>query len=374
MNIGFIEDTHLRGGTQIWVVEATGKFIEAGENVTVIAPTDSYVALECEAAGAEVFGYVWEDIPTNSDKYRQEWINGLSKMDVAVCTVHPPRDGFHCSVFAGECLKDAGLSTILIPKTGTIVPDYERRFYIPNDSIHVHVISITDFTRQYLIENYKIPAEQVELIYQGTEVDRFTSTKETDKEAHKRYILPENAAPILASVGSFEERKGQIVLLQAIAKLAKGKLPNVHAMMVGEGPDEEILKAKTKEMGLENHVTFFPFTNEPNYIFDRIDILTLPSLYKEGLPNVLLEAMSMGLPVISSRMAGVPEIVFDGKTGYMTEPGDVDGFCDAVVKLWSDKDAYMQMGKNARKLMKDKFDKKTQFDEFRMFFHKISGK
>lgn len=374
MNIGFIEDTHLRGGTQIWVTEAARKFIAAGEDVTVIAPSGSHVANECEASGAVIFGYDWDDIPANPEKYKQSWIDGLARMDVAVCTVHPPRNGFHCSVFAGECLKEAGLQTILIPKTGTIVPDYKRCFYIPNEEINVHVISITDFTRKYLIDEYKIPAEKVELIYQGTEVDRFTSTAETVEESFRRYVLPANAAPILASVGSFEERKGQIILLQAVAKLAKGPLPNVQVMMVGEGPDEQMLKDKTKEMGLADHVSFFPFTQEPNYIFDRIDILTLPSLYKEGLPNVLLEAMSMGLPVISSRMAGVPEIVFDGKTGYMTEPGDVDGFCDAVVKLWADQDAYIQMGKNARKLMKDKFDKKHQFGEFQKFFHKISGK
>jgi len=144
-------------------------------------------------------------------------------------------------------------------------------------------------------------------------------------------------------------------------------------MFVGEGPDEQMLKDRTKEMEIEDHVTFFPFTTEPNYVFDRIDILTLPSLYKEGLPNVLLEAMSMGLPVISSRMAGVPEIVFDGETGYMTEPGDMNEFADAVVKLWSDQDKYKQMGGNARKLMEDKFDKATQFKEFLDYFHRISG-
>ena len=124
-------------------------------------------------------------------------------------------------------------------------------------------------------------------------------------------------------------------------------------------------------MDLQDNVSFFDFTREPNYIFDRIDILTLPSLYKEGLPNVLLEAMSMGLPVISSRMAGVPEIVFDGETGYMTEPGDVEAFADAVVKLWSDKDAYKRMGENARNLMKTKFDKKNQFGEFLEFFRSL---
>jgi glycosyltransferase involved in cell wall biosynthesis len=58
----------------------------------------------------------------------------------------------------------------------------------------------------------------------------------------------------------------------------------------------------------------------------------------------------------------------------MTEPGDVDGFSKAVVKLWSNQEAYSQMGKNARKLMEDKFDKKTQFNEFLKFFHKITEK
>jgi glycosyltransferase involved in cell wall biosynthesis len=372
MNIGFIEDTHLRGGTQIWVTEAAREFIKAGDDVSVIAPTGSFVAEECASLGAEVFGYDWDDIPANTEKYSDIWTAGLKSMDVAVCTVHPPRDGFHCSMFAGECLKNSGLSTILIPKTGTIVPDYKREYYIPNDSINVQVISITDFTRRYLIDEYGIPEDKVTLLYQGTEVNRFTSTPETKEEAYKRYKLPEKAAPVLASVGSFEERKGQIVLLQAVAKLAKGELPDVHAMFVGEGPDEEMLKEKTKEMGLEDHVTFFPFTSEPNYVFDRIDILTLPSLYKEGLPNVLLEAMSMGLPVISSRMAGVPEIVFNGETGYMTEPGNMDEFAEAVVKLWSDKDNYKRMGLNARKLMEDKFDKAVQFKEFLDYFHRIA--
>lgn len=374
MNIGFIEDTHLRGGTQIWVTEAAEKFIKAGEDVTVIAPESSFVAEKCAASGAEVFTYDWDDIAVNSEQYRQIWTEALKKMDVAVCTVHPPRKGFHCSVFAGSCLKKSELDTILVPKTGTIVPEYKREFYIPDENIRVHVISITNFTLKYLVENYKIPEDKVTLIYQGTEVDRFSSTEETRREAYRRYPLKKEAEPVLASVGSFEERKGQTVLLEAVKKLAESTLPDVHVMFVGEGPDEEKLKRITAELKLEDNVSFFPFTTEPNYIFDRIDILTLPSLYKEGLPNVLLEAMSMGIPVISSRMAGVPEIVFDGVTGYMVTPGDADELAETVEKMWADKELYRKMGENASKLMREKFDKKIQFECFRKFFHEISGK
>ena len=371
MHICFIEDTPLHGGTQIWVTEATKKYLAQGEEVSVLVPIGSWMEKECAALGARVCTYDYDKVTSESEEEQQKWIDALAPTDVAICTVHPARGDFHCSVFAGKCISNGKLNTCLIPKTGTIVSEYKKEYYQSKYDINNKVICITNFTREYLINEYKIPGEMIELIYQGTEVDRFTSTEETKKEAFNRYKLPENAGPVLASVGSFEERKGQVVLLEAVAKLAKDGLPDVHVMMVGDGPDEEMLKAKTKEMGLEKNVTFFPFTREPNYVFERIDILTLPSLYKEGLPNVILEAMSMNLPSVASKMAGIPEVVINGETGYMTEPGDVNQFVDAIKKLWADKNKCKEMGANARKLMEDKMDKKNQFDEFLKYFKSI---
>ena len=124
-------------------------------------------------------------------------------------------------------------------------------------------------------------------------------------------------------------------------------------------------------MNLESNVSFFPFTREPMYVFERIDILVLSSLYKEGLPNVLLEAMSMKTPVISSKMAGVPEIVKDGETGFMVEPGKSDQLAEAIHKLWADQDVYKKMSESGRKLMESKFDKVVQFNQFLKYFHRI---
>jgi glycosyltransferase involved in cell wall biosynthesis len=236
------------------------------------------------------------------------------------------------------------------------------------------VITITDFTRKYLIDTYRIPENLIELIYQGTDVTRFTPDEARAREALQRYQLPENAAPVLGNVGSFEERKGQVVLLDAVAELAQTTYPDLHLILVGEGPDEAMLKSKVKDMELDRNVTIFPFTREPMFIFERIDILVLSSLYKEGLPNVLLEAMSMKTPVVSSKMAGVPEIVKDGETGYMVEPGQSDQLADAIIKLWSDQAAYAAISENGRKLMESKFDKETQFKQFVEYFYRINGK
>ncbi len=374
MNIGFIEDTPLRGGTQIWVTEAAQYFLNKGENVILLAPENSWIAKICEEAGADVHTYDYDKVVSEDAENKKIWTETLKLCDVAVCTVHPPRNGFHCSVFAGTCIKEAGLKTILMPKSGTIVPDYLREFYVPYENIPLKVIAITEFTRDYMLDTYKIPAETAELIYQGTEVQLFTPNADRKKEAFKRYVLPENAYPVIGCIGTYEKRKGQVVLLQSMKDLVNGALPNAHLVLVGEGPDEAMLKEKVKEFGLSDNVSFFEFTREPVYIFERLDMLVLSSLYKEGLPNVILEAMSMKTPVVSSRMAGVPEAVINGETGFMVEPGNKDELTEAIINLCSNKDVLKQIGENGRRMMEEKFDKQVQFEEFLQYFHKVTGK
>jgi len=334
MHIGFIEDTNLHGGTQIWVTEAAKDFLSKGHDVTVLTSKSGWVADVCKDTAATVVTYDYDAVVAEDDENIAIWADAMKDCDVMVCTVHPPRGSFHCSVFAAKCIKQNGLKTILMPKTGTIVPEYKREFYQPDDDINCRVISITDFTRDALIETYNIDGAKVDLVYQGTEVELFTPDSQRKAAAKERYPLPQDSWPVLGSVGSFEHRKGQVVLLEALSKIIEDKFPNAHLMLVGDGPDEAMLKQKTKEMKLENNVTFFPFTNEPVYIFEVLDILTLPSLYKEGLPNVLLEAMPMGVPVVASRMAGVPEIVKDGPyilcelSHFLSDTANTFGFDD----------------------------------------------
>lgn len=373
MHIGFIEDTHLHGGTQIWVVEAMDAFIKNKQEVSLLAPKGSWIVEQSHHSGAEITTYDWDEV-IHEDRQNQElWTNALRDWDVAICTVHPPRDGFHCSMFAARCIKGGGLETHLIPKTGTIVPEYLREFYLPDETINSSVIAIADFTRKYLIEAYNIPSEKIALIYQGTDIERFQHTESICIESQERYPLPKDAVPILGSIGSFEQRKGHPVLFEAVEELLNSSLPNVHLMMVGDGPDETMLKEKVITLGLEQNISFFPFTRKPNYVFERLDITVLPSLHKEGLPNVLLESMAMGVPVVSSNIGGVPEIVINGETGFMVEPGDKSALAFAIENIWANKSNYQEMKVKTRKLIEKQFDKETQFERFISHFHSLKA-
>ena len=363
MKICFIEDTDLHGGTQIWVSEAVDRFRELGAEVSVLTSESGWLADVLKDRDIEMVTYDWNGVTAMKPEDVARWARALDSADIGVCTVHPPRNGFHCSKFAAQVIQSLGLSCHLVPKTGTIVPDYKREFYLPDERIASTTVAITKFTRDYLVEEYGLPEEGVKLVYQGTDVALFTPDAARKAEAQTRYPLPSGAGPVLGSVGSFEERKGQKVLLEAVARCREA-LPGIHLMCVGDGPDEALLRERTRELGLEASVSFFPFTREPVYCFEVMDVLMLPSLYKEGLPNVILEAMSMGLPSIATRLAGIPEVVLDGETGYLTEAGDVQGLADAVRRIWSDESGYQRMAAEARNLMATGFDKRHQFKAF----------
>lgn len=365
MQICFIEDTLLHGGTQIWVAEAVRYALAQGEEVTLLAPEKSWIVEQIRGTKAQIATYSWGDVE------QKIWIDALKKCDVALCTVHPPRGGFHCVRFAAKAIYDANLKTILIPKTGTIVPEYKREFYQPKENIRSAVITIAKFTQYYLIENYKIAPEKVNLIYQGVNLHRFQSSPETQAKAQKYYPLPANAAPILGCVGSFEERKGQAVLLKALS-LAKKKLPNIHLLLVGDGVDEGKLKKLVNEMDLAQNLSFFPFTKQPELVFERVDMTVLPSIAKEGLPNVLLESMSMGTPVIASDLGGIPEVIIGGETGILVSPNDITQLKDAILRLWQNPAHHQAMSQNALDFMRSNFDKERQFDRFLEFFYQVN--
>ena len=369
MRVCFIEDTSLRGGSQIWVAEAIRFLRSHGVAVTLITQRDGWNAVDARNADVDLVSYDANAV-RKSAAMQRVWIDALAECDIALCTVHPPRDGFHCSVFAAKCIADAGLQTVLMPKAGTIVPSYERQFYVPVQPIHYHVIAITGFTRDYLLEHYRIPAHSVSLVYQGTDITRFKRSEARAAHARERFQLRADASPVLGCVGSFERRKGQRVLLEAV-ELLRRQLPELLLLLVGDGPDESMLEQAIADKGLDHNVSVVPFTSDPEQVFELIDILVLASLCKEGLPNVLLESLAMEIPAVSTRLAGTPEVIIDGQTGYLVEPGNADALANAIARLWSDQVTYHKMASTGRAMMTERFDKQQQFKQFLNVFNHV---
>ncbi|MBN2022275.1 MAG: glycosyltransferase [Pirellulales bacterium] len=139
----------------------------------------------------------------------------------------------------------------------------------------------------------------------------------------------------LGTVALFRPRKGTEVLLDALAKLRGEGLP-VRLLAVGgfETPEyERAIESQVERLGLRDAIEWIGFTEDVNVELARMDVFVLPSLFGEGLPMVVLEAMAAGVPVVATRVEGIPETIRDGRDGLVVEPGDADALAQALARV-----------------------------------------
>ncbi len=149
----------------------------------------------------------------------------------------------------------------------------------------------------------------------------------------------------IGMVALFRPRKGAEVLLTALAALREQGC-DARLRMIGAfetAAYEEKLVSLAADLELTGAVEWTGFTDRVDRELAEVDLLALPSLFGEGLPMVVLEAMAAGLPVVASRCEGVEEAVADGKTGLLTTPGDASGISSAVARIISGELEYPAM-------------------------------
>ena len=151
---------------------------------------------------------------------------------------------------------------------------------------------------------------------------------------------------LIGTVGRFVEPKGYPHLLDAMVRI-QAHLPEVKALLVGDGELRPAMEEKVQKLGLSDSVVFTGIRRDVPEILALLDIFVLPSLW-EGLPIALLEAMAAGLPVVATAVGGTPEVVVDGVTGFLVPPRDPQALADAILRLLRDPELRQRMGEAGR--------------------------
>jgi glycosyltransferase involved in cell wall biosynthesis len=197
------------------------------------------------------------------------------------------------------------------------------------------VVSVSAAMGEKVVE-LGVPRERVVVQHNGVDGSEFLIQGRAEARARLK-LHPER--PMVLYVGNVKEEKGVGVLVEAMAPLTRrlGR-PDVELCVVGSGEILEKLKARTLELGLGANIRFAGrqlHTEIPHWM-SACDVFCLPS-YQEGCPNVILEALASGRPVVASRVGGIPELLTE-KNGAMTPPGDpealADGLASALGRSW----------------------------------------
>jgi colanic acid/amylovoran biosynthesis glycosyltransferase len=177
----------------------------------------------------------------------------------------------------------------------------------------------------------------------------------------------------LLSVGRLVPEKGQALLLEAVRLLKDREVP-VSLTLAGDGQDRPRLEARSRALGLEGIVRFVGSVSQDTMpeLFAAADIFCLAS-FAEGVPVVLMEALASGVPVITTAIAGVPELVSDGLDGFVVAPGRADLIADAVQRL-ADPAVRTRMGVHGRQTVQAHFDSDACAEELATLFAAFEGR
>jgi glycosyltransferase involved in cell wall biosynthesis len=206
-----------------------------------------------------------------------------------------------------------------------------------------HILCNSQILKDFLVSRYGLPPARLTVVPNGVDTDFF----QPDPNGR------EEGSQVLLSVARLVPDKDHDTLLTAFGRLA-GDHPGAELWLVGNGPRRETLEQKVRDLGLNGRVKFLPATKDIRQLYHQADVFVLSSV-AEALPNVVLEAMAAGLPVVATRVGGLPEAVVPEDTGLLVSPRDADGLAVALGRLLDNPGERRDLGRRGRQRALDQF-------------------
>jgi len=225
------------------------------------------------------------------------------------------------------------------------------------------VVTISEANRAFL--QSLAPAARVKRVYNGIDLHRFPALP----------YPPAPQPPRLLFVGRMVEKKGLAHLLAACSVLAQRGVA-VQCRLVGSGPQEPLLRQQARTLGLDGRVEFRgPASQEEiaSVHLPEASVFVQPCVIapdgdRDGIPTTLLEAMARGVPVVSTRLSGIPEAVPDGEAGLLVDPADVEALADAIALTLQDRGETARRTLAARRHVARLFDARRNVSELSEVF------
>jgi len=211
------------------------------------------------------------------------------------------------------------------------------------------VTCVSVSTRDYTRRMARIPPEKLVVISNGVDAEQWRVSLMAPPA---EWRLPDGA-PVVGVIGRLHEQKDPETMLAAAERVVSG-VPDAVFAFAGEGPLAERCRATANLRGLDENVRWLGRLSDVRPLLSRIDLLALSARW-EGMPNVVLEAMACGKPVVATRAGGTPEIVHDGVTGFLVPVGDADALAARIVELLADAALRERLGKAGLKRVKEHF-------------------
>jgi glycosyltransferase involved in cell wall biosynthesis len=258
---------------------------------------------------------------------------------------------------------------------GTRLMDTASRFYTPTLGKKI----LNDYDQIVLLYSklaqearlLGIPPEKIAIIPNGLDMQKIKQhSKGLDRAQIRSRLGIEDNEKIILYLGRLVGLKRVHVVIDVIKRMLSDGY-KVRGIIVGEGSEKANLQNQASPLGEKVRFTGFVTEHEKYELYAAADLFILPSL-SEGLPTVLLECGAMGLPAISTTIAGIPDIIVHGKTGFIVEVFDTDSIINYAKALFDDEALAKKIGESAKKHVTTNFSWTTMTDKYQRLYRKLT--
>lgn len=213
-----------------------------------------------------------------------------------------------------------------------------------------HVITVSNkMKEQVLLDG--VAKENVTALNNALVLENYH--RNSEDQSFRKEIKVGDQTLLVANIGRLSPEKGQTDFIKS-AKLVINQNPDVRFILIGIGNDQANLESLVKQLGFEEKILFLGYRNDMINIYNNID-LVVQSSFTEGMPNVILEALAMEVPVIATDVGGTSEVVINNVTGVLVKPGNPREISTHILKFIENKQIYRQMAINGKNLVNCEF-------------------
>jgi glycosyltransferase involved in cell wall biosynthesis len=231
------------------------------------------------------------------------------------------------------------------------------------------VVAVAEALRRETIVTFRVPPGQVLTIPNAVDAERLQRDR-PPRDVRAMLDISSDAG-VLISVGALTWEKDPDAHVE-VSNLVREQLPGVVHLFVGDGPLRPELERAIHERGLDGRVRLLGARDDVPELLSGADVILLASRV-EGLPGCLIEAGLVRRPAVAFALAGVPEIVEDGRTGFLAPPGDVQALARAASRLLADPDMRASMGEAAEERCRSRFDIRVVAPRYLDLYAELAG-
>lgn len=230
-----------------------------------------------------------------------------------------------------------------------------------------HIVTTGERLRTELMRDLDLPATQVTSVPTGIDLERYAPRA---RAAARRQLGLAEDGLIVGIIATLRSWKGHRYLLEAFAQLGA---VDTRLLVVGDGPGRDNLRRQAAELGIAERMLMPGNQTDVAPWLAALDVFVLPSYANEGVPQAIMQAQACGLPVISTPVGSIPEIVADGVTGLLVPPRDVPALQAALARLLDDAALRRQLGDAALAQAQERFADSRMLDRMETIFRQVLG-